>query len=111
MNLNLYTLAIAGTILLGIVHILSTFVFYPAFDEASYWFIGTGLGIIFAGLANYMNYRINKPLTYQCVFIINSLLLIFALLLSVRMFIHIPAILVTMFSLLLLICCLKQKKY
>lgn len=97
-------------ILLGVVHVSLTPVYYPAWTEDAFWFAGTGMGLFFGGLANYMNLRINLPVTFGCALVINILMLGFGTALSFFMPGHVPALCVTIVALLLLICCIVQKK-
>jgi len=104
-----YLIFIVIITLLGIAHTILGFNIYTSFDKDSFWFIGTGIALITSGIANYMNYRINIPLTLWCVSIINILILIFSSVLTIR-YQHIPASLVAIFTAFLIISSYIYKK-
>lgn len=80
----LYLIAIIGVILLGILHSLLTWKIYPSIEADAFWFMSAGLALIFAGIANYMNFLTGTSSSFQCVLTINTILAIFTILLAVN---------------------------
>lgn len=78
-----YLTAMIGVTLLGIAHSLLTWKVYPSINTDSFWFMSAGLALVFAGIANYMNFRIGTPFSFQCVLVINIILSAFTLSLAI----------------------------
>ena len=74
-----YLISIATIVLLGFLHSLATFVIYSPFTIEAHWFMSAGLTLIFAGIANYINYQTRTPLSFRCALTINSLLTAFTI--------------------------------
>lgn len=105
---TLYTIAIIGIILLGIVHSALSFKKYNQLSTEAFWFFSAGLALIFAGLANGLHYQLQLPITFRYVLAINVLLVLFTAFLAIK----VPApttLLVAIFSALLCIAILLNK--
>jgi hypothetical protein len=81
---TLYLIAIIGVTLLGILHSLLTWRTYPSINTEAFWFMSAGLALLFAGIANYMNFQTNTSFSFQCVLIINIILGIFTIFLAIK---------------------------
>ena len=105
---TLYTVAIIGIILLGIVHSALSFKKYNQLSAEAFWFFSAGLALIFAGLANGLHYQLQLPITFRYVLAINVLLVLFTAFLAIK----VPApttLLLAIFSALLCIAILLNK--
>lgn len=99
---TLYLIAIIGVTLLGILHALLTWRIYPSITADAFWFMSAGLALIFAGIANYMNFQTNTSFSFQCVLIVNIILNIFTIFLAIKES-QLTTIAVAVFSIILLI--------
>ncbi|GIZ14919.1 hypothetical protein [Capnocytophaga catalasegens] len=106
---RMYVVAIVAIILLGIIHSLLTFKNDFSGKIEPYWFFSAGMALLFAGIINYMNYRVQTTFTFYNTLITNLFVVIFSASLAIEM--RKPtAILVLVFSVLLLIGMMFSKK-
>lgn len=102
---GLYRVSIVSMFILGIVH-MGFVAGVDSFDLNVFWFIGTGLALIFCSCINYINYQLHSLLVRKVSIPANALVFLFAVTLAV-IFKHIPAAVVCLNALILLFCTLR----
>jgi hypothetical protein len=78
-------LSIALILLLGVVHVVLTPLFYKTFDLSSLWFAGTGLSFVFLGIINVSRVNTKNKSIKVIGLLANSLALILCILIVMKL--------------------------
>ncbi len=77
-----YKLASYG-LLIGVIHVALTPMFYPEFNLNAIWFAGTGLALIFLSFLNISAERVPERLILNLCILANFIFLIFSMLIII----------------------------